>query len=226
MVVITELREHEDATATARKAIAGRSDEEILAAVLARRGGPLPFLQAAIEVAQRRSDLFRDPSAAGMVAAMAEEAWAKAHAEAVRVRDPKPNTGNGLDLEKYSWTQQLPEVYISISVPKGSVVICEIMKNHLKVGLKGFSFIIDGELYQPVKVDECIWTIEDGVTLSILLTKQNQKEWWKSVIKGDPEVDLRNIKLSELPDLDPEARQNIEKIFEHCWRGYGSCNKW
>ncbi|KAF0935225.1 hypothetical protein E2562_031262 [Oryza meyeriana var. granulata] len=82
MVVITELREdEEEAAVTAPKAVAGRSDEEVLAAVLARKGGPLPFLQAAIDVARRRSGLFRDPYAAGMVATMAEEAQAKAEAE-------------------------------------------------------------------------------------------------------------------------------------------------
>ncbi|KAF0935226.1 hypothetical protein E2562_031263 [Oryza meyeriana var. granulata] len=82
------------------------------------------------------------------------------------------------------------------------------------------------ELYQPVKAGDCFWNIgrdnKDGDTLSILLTKQNQKEWWKSMIKGDPEVDLRNMKPSKLPDLDPEIRQTIEKIIiEHHRRAMG-----
>ena len=66
MVVTIDLREeYEAAAAAAMKAIAGRSDEEVLAAVLARKGGPVPFLQAAIDVAQRRSDLFLDPLRTG-----------------------------------------------------------------------------------------------------------------------------------------------------------------
>ncbi|CAD6201750.1 unnamed protein product [Miscanthus lutarioriparius] len=63
----------------------------------------------------------------------------------------QPNAGNGLDLEKYSWTQQLPEVNISIPVPQGTksrFVVFDIKKNHLK-----------GELYKPVKVDDCFWSI-------------------------------------------------------------------
>uniref|UniRef100_A0A0D9YY51 CS domain-containing protein n=1 Tax=Oryza glumipatula TaxID=40148 RepID=A0A0D9YY51_9ORYZ len=291
------------AAAAATKAIAGRSDEEVLAAVLARKGGPVPFLQAAIDVAQRRSDLFLDPSAPGVVAEMAVEAQAKAEAEerrkrakgeprkaaemlkkeetrkaeemlkeeepmkaeemlkeepmkteemlkeeepmkaeemlkeeprtpmreagrdkveraavVERVRDPKPNAGNGLDLEKYSWTQERPEVTITIPVPQGtksSLVTYEIMKNHLKVGLKGCSFIIDGELFEPVKVNDCLWTIEDGNTLSILLTKENQKEWWTSVIKGDPELDPRDMKVPELRDCDVEAKETIVRILSH-----------
>uniref|UniRef100_A0A0D9VKY3 CS domain-containing protein n=1 Tax=Leersia perrieri TaxID=77586 RepID=A0A0D9VKY3_9ORYZ len=213
MVILTEIREEDDAA------------EEVFAAVLKRKGGPLPFLQAEIDVAQRRSDLFLEPSAAGMAAEAQAEAEKKRRkttkgeagraAEAERMGDPKPNAENGLDLEKYSWTQQLPEVNITVPVPQGTkstLVICEIMKNHLKVGLKGYSCIIDGELYQPVTVAECFWTIEDGNTLSILLTKQNQTKWWKSVIKGDPEVDLGNIKTSKLPYFDPETSKIVERI--------------
>ncbi|KAG8092746.1 hypothetical protein GUJ93_ZPchr0012g20879 [Zizania palustris] len=74
----------------------------------------------------------------------------------------KPNAGNGLDLENYSWTQQLPEVNVTVPVPQGTksrFVICDIKKDHLKVGLKGQPPIIDGELYKPVKVDDCFWSI-------------------------------------------------------------------
>jgi len=53
-------------------------------------------------------------------------------------------------LEKYSWTQQLPEVNISVPVPEGTksrFVVCDIKKNHLKVGLEGQPPIIDVSSY-------------------------------------------------------------------------------
>ncbi|PKU85640.1 protein BOBBER 1 [Dendrobium catenatum] len=129
----------------------------------------------------------------------------------------KPNNGNGLDLEKYSWTQTLKEVNVNIKVPRGTksrFVICEIKKNHLKVGLKGQPAIIDGDLFQSVKVDDCYWSIEDQEIISLLLTKQNQMEWWKCVTKGEPEIDTQKVEPenSKLSDLDPETRQTVEKM--------------
>lgn len=49
-------------------------------------------------------------------------------------------------MEKYSWTQSLQEINVVVHVPPGtksSFVVCEIKKNHLKVGLKGQPPIID-----------------------------------------------------------------------------------
>ncbi|WRX17759.1 CS domain - like 2 [Theobroma cacao] len=113
-----------------------------------------------------------------------------------------PNKGNGLDLEKYSWTQTLQEVTVNVPVPSGTrsrFVVCEIKKNHLKVGLKG----------QPPVID-----VKDNCSLSILLTKHNQMEWWKSLVKGDPEIDTQKVEPenSKLSDLDPETRQTVEKM--------------
>ncbi|KAJ7959336.1 protein BOBBER 1-like [Quillaja saponaria] len=128
-----------------------------------------------------------------------------------------PNKGNGLDLDNYSWTQSLQEVTVNIPVPNGiksRFVVCEIKKNHLKVGVKGQPPIIDGELYRTVRPDDCYWSIEDQNTVSILLTKHDQMEWWKSLVKGDPEIDTQKVEPenSKLGDLDPETRQTVEKM--------------
>ncbi|KAB5531630.1 hypothetical protein DKX38_018300 [Salix brachista] len=128
-----------------------------------------------------------------------------------------PNKGNGLDLEKYSWTQTLQEVTIQVPVPSGTksrFVVCDVKKNHLKVGLKGLPPIIEGELYKPVKVDDCYWSIEDQNTISILLTKHDQMDWWESLVKGDPKIDTQKVEPenSKLSDLDGETRQTVEKM--------------
>ncbi|KAI3471214.1 hypothetical protein Pfo_027877 [Paulownia fortunei] len=128
-----------------------------------------------------------------------------------------PNKGNGLDMDNYSWGQSLQEVNITVPVPPGTksrFISCEIKKNHLKVGLKGQPPVIDGELFQPVKVDDCFWSLEDQKSISILLTKQNQMEWWKYLVKGEPEVDTQKVEPenSKLSDLDPETRSTVEKM--------------
>ncbi|PPD86005.1 hypothetical protein GOBAR_DD17055 [Gossypium barbadense] len=167
---------------------------------------PVGFLEKVFDFLAKETDFLE------------KENFDKEIAVVVRVAKEKlPNKGNGLDLDKYSWTQSLQEVTVNVPVPNGTksrFVVCEIKKNHLKVGLKGQPPIIDGELFQTVKPDDCYWSIEDSCALSILLTKHNQMEWWKSLVKGDPEIDTQKVEPenSKLSDLDPETRQTVEKM--------------
>ncbi|KAJ6687532.1 NUCLEAR MIGRATION PROTEIN NUDC [Salix koriyanagi] len=200
-----------------------RAEKEILAVV-----------KKAVEEQKRKK------AAAEAKVKEAEEAKAKAESERSKVEKEKekekakkekmdenekeeesakrvPNKGNGLDLEKYSWTQTLQEVNVQIPVPSGTksrFVICDIKKNHLKVGIKGQPPIIEGEPYKPIKVDDCYWSIEDQNTISILLTKHDQMDWWKSLVKGDPEIDTQKVEPenSKLSELDSETRQTVEKM--------------
>ncbi|CAO2838641.1 unnamed protein product [Amaranthus hypochondriacus] len=128
-----------------------------------------------------------------------------------------PNKGNGLDLENYSWVQSLQEVTVNVPVPPGTksrFIVCDVKKNHLKVGLKGQPPIIDGELYKAVKPDDCFWSLEDQKSISILLTKHDQMEWWKCLVKGEPEIDTQKVEpeSSRLAELDPETRSTVEKM--------------
>ncbi|RAL46969.1 hypothetical protein DM860_016603 [Cuscuta australis] len=128
-----------------------------------------------------------------------------------------PNRGNGLDMDNYCWTQTLQEVNVTVPVPPGTksrFIICEIKKNHLKVGVKGQPPVIDAELYKPVKVDDCFWSLEDQKSISVLLTKFDNMEWWKYLVKGEPEIDTQKVEPenSKLSDLDPETRSTVEKM--------------
>ncbi|KAL6127238.1 hypothetical protein ACLB2K_075279 [Fragaria x ananassa] len=184
------------------------------------------FLEKVLEFLAQESDFMRRPTAERDLVAIfkAVEAKAKeeAKAETKVVAEEKsgkrvPNKGNGLDMEKYSWTQSLQEVNIIIPVPAGTKsrdIVYEAKKNRLKFGLKGQPLIIDGELYQSIKPDDCLWSIEDQTAVSILLTKHNQLEWWKALLKGDPEIDTQKVEPepSKLSDLDSETRQTVEKM--------------
>ncbi|KAJ8446201.1 hypothetical protein Cgig2_015972 [Carnegiea gigantea] len=128
-----------------------------------------------------------------------------------------PNKGNGFDLDKYSWVQNLQELTVNVPVPfgtKSSSIVCDIKKNHLKVGIKGQPLIIDGELWRTIKPDDSFWSLEDKKAISILLTKQDQLEWWRCLVKGDPLIDTQKVhpENSKLSDLDPETRSTVEKM--------------
>ncbi|KAK0599402.1 hypothetical protein LWI29_004956 [Acer saccharum] len=146
-----------------------------------------------------------------------EKATAKPQSDANGNEPRAPNNGNGLDMDNYSWTQTLQEVSLNVPVPPGTkarFVVVEIKKDRLKVGLKGQPLIIDGELCQLIKPDDTYWSIEDQKTISILLTKHNQMEWWKSLLKEGPEIDTQKVEPenSKLSDLDPETRKTVEKM--------------
>ncbi|PSS33004.1 Protein BOBBER like [Actinidia chinensis var. chinensis] len=166
------------------------------------------------EKAEKRASEERERASASV-----KEEKKEAAAASEKTTDGKkaPNKGNGLDMDNYSWVQTLQEVTINVPVPPGTksrFITCEIKKNHLKVGLKSQPPIIDGELFQSVKVDDSFWSLEDQKSISVLLTKQNQMEWWKCLVKGGPEIDTQKVEPenSKLSDLDPETRSTVEKM--------------
>ena len=128
-----------------------------------------------------------------------------------------PPPGNGMILDTYAWTQQLPDLQVVVPVPEGTKskqLTVEISNTRLKVGLKGQTPAIEGKLWKRVIVDDCFWTLEDNKEVVVTLQKENRMEWWKAIVEGAPEIDTSKVQPenSKLSDLDGETRQTVEKM--------------
>ena len=139
-------------------------------------------------------------------------------------------------MPNYSWTQTLEEIELRVPIRlgfklKSRDVIVNFAKQHLQVGAKGLffklfilflltclflghTFIIDGDLFKEIKVEDCFWVIQDSVNIVITLTKINKMEWWNRLVTSDPEINTKKVnpESSKLSDLDGETRSMVEKM--------------
>ncbi|PFX23552.1 nudC domain-containing protein 2-like [Stylophora pistillata] len=92
-----------------------------------------------------------------------------------------------------NWAQTIDEVFIEITVPKGTrgrEIVCDISPKNIKFSLKGQE-IFKGELYGTVLADESTWTLEDNELVRIILMKSSRDaaSGWKSLLVNEYSAD-------------------------------------
>ncbi|GAQ86724.1 Nuclear distribution protein C [Klebsormidium nitens] len=91
----------------------------------------------------------------------------------------------------YEWDQSLDEVNVYIDLPSGvkaKQLDCDVLPNHLRVGIKGNPPYLDHALCEKVKKDSSFWTVEDGV-LHVTLQKAERGKAWQSALAGHTSLD-------------------------------------
>ena len=86
-------------------------------------------------------------------------------------------------------------------------------KDYLKVvdKVKG-NTLLEGEFYDKIKVDESSWSIEDGNKLIFLFEKADENVW-KTILKGDDEIDTTKVDNSKkIDDFDEETQGGLRKV--------------
>ncbi len=81
---------------------------------------------------------------------------------------------NGAVRERYRWTQELPEVTVSVELPPGTAkgqVLCRIGMQSLVVGVRGLPPVVHGALHARVRPEDCLWQLQDSHRLLITLPK-------------------------------------------------------
>lgn len=128
--------------------------------------------------------------------------------------------GNGGTTEKYTWTQTLKTLEMTLKFPDEYKRPINSKRIKITLFAESIKVIIDDELFlcgqfhDKIKPDESVWAILDGENVQISIEKMKGLNWWPCVLKGDPTIDVAKIvpENSKLSDLDSETRSTVEKM--------------
>lgn len=99
----------------------------------------------------------------------------------------------------------MSDVQVTVPVPtgtRGKQCEVKISRRSLSVGLKGQEPILNGDLSETIKEDDCLWNM-DGDNIDISLRKFKGMTWWKAVLKGEPEINTQKVCMcSHAPVVD------------------------
>ena len=135
---------------------------------------------------------------------------------------------NGAVRDNYTWSQTLTDLDLRVIVPKGTTakdLKIDITTSHLKVILlntrdqenPGPRTVIEGEFTRKVIPSQSMWSIEKATSVVHINLEKPQEVMWKSVLKGEPEIDLTKVDTTRnMEDFDPETQAAIQRVtYDH-----------
>lgn len=127
--------------------------------------------------------------------------------------------GNGGSTKDYQWTQTIREVTIAMPLPsnpntRAKDLNVEIKRSSIRLTHKTLGkTLLEGELLDKIRVDECTWSIESNVILITL--EKSDKRWWNRILKEDESqvIDLELVdKTHNISDYDDATQTMVRKI--------------
>lgn len=127
------------------------------------------------------------------------------------------STENGGETDKHKWHQEVYDVTVQVNVPhgtKGRDLNIQIKADSLFCALKSdmANPLLDGRLFDRIKVEKSFWTIEDSCTVVFNLEKFRDTIW-KCVFIGDPEIDPNKVNTPRpVEEFDADTQAGIRKV--------------
>lgn len=95
---------------------------------------------------------------------------------------------------------------------KGKDLDVKITATSISAKYKDGTELISGDFFDAIKPNESTWSIEEGERFMLNLEKA-QENIWKTIIKGDQEIDATKVdNTKQLDDFDPETQGALRKI--------------
>jgi len=71
---------------------------------------------------------------------------------------------------------------------------------------------MDKSLLHKIKVEESVWTIDSARSLLTVTLEKTKEIMWKSVFKGEKEIDLTKVDTTrDISEFDPECQAAIQR---------------
>ena len=145
-----------------------------------------------------------------------------------RARAQASDEAKGIEIVKngnicagYRWTQELGELTLRLELPPGTAkrdVSCKISAKSIECGLRGQPPLVAGTLHATVRVDECMWQLQDSHRLIVTLQKRvvdaSDRAWWPRLLEGESEIDTSKCEEGAATDLMSSSgeRLRIQKV--------------